>query len=347
MKKIAFWSYYENFAVNNNIFQNECNWYNKLFHKYNKLYSLATNNGYSIKPLSDCLINEIDIFLCYDIPNHGKKIHDVMNTKGIYKILVIEECFEIRPENWDKRFHENFDIIFTWSNDLISNNPEKYKKIYLTNMTLTKNLFNPNQRRLNKLVMINSNKINKSINELYSLRKKIIKNLENNDKFCLYGNDWNRYVFNMNSILSIFNSQKFSFIFRLFHKNYKCWKGIVKNKDFTLANFDFSFTIENTSNLNDYITEKITDSMIVGTIPVYLGASNIQDYFPKNTFIDIRDFKSIKDLNDFIFSMKEDDIVKYRKAIKDFLLSKDAYKFTTDAFAETLVSSFNAAKKFL
>ena len=39
-----------------------------------------------------------------------------------------------------------------------------------------------------------------------------------------------------------------------------------------------------------YMTEKIWDSFKAKTVPVYWGASNIEEYVPKNCFIDYRDF---------------------------------------------------------
>ncbi len=40
-----------------------------------------------------------------------------------------------------------------------------------------------------------------------------------------------------------------------------------------------------------YITEKIWDSFKARSIPIYWGASNIEEYIPINTFIDFRKFE--------------------------------------------------------
>lgn len=48
--------------------------------------------------------------------------------------------------------------------------------------------------------------------------------------------------------------------------------------------FRFSIAIENSST-PDYWTEKIVDCFLGWTIPIYFGAPNIGDYFPKDSFI--------------------------------------------------------------
>lgn len=51
-----------------------------------------------------------------------------------------------------------------------------------------------------------------------------------------------------------------------------------------LAPYRFSLAIENTSK-DDYWTEKISDCFLSYTVPLYWGATNISEYFPKDSFI--------------------------------------------------------------
>lgn len=51
----------------------------------------------------------------------------------------------------------------------------------------------------------------------------------------------------------------------------------------------------------DYVTEKFFNPLVIGSVPVYLGAPNIEDFIPgKNSFVDVRNFDSPKDLADFL-----------------------------------------------
>ena len=59
---------------------------------------------------------------------------------------------------------------------------------------------------------------------------------------------------------------------------------------------------------DDYVTEKFFDPLLVGSVPVYLGAANIQEFQPGgNCFLDVRNFSSPKELADFIKKCCADD----------------------------------------
>lgn len=51
-----------------------------------------------------------------------------------------------------------------------------------------------------------------------------------------------------------------------------------------LARYRYSLAIENSCHPH-YWTEKITDCFLAGTVPIYWGAPNISDYFPKDSMI--------------------------------------------------------------
>ena len=114
-----------------------------------------------------------------------------------------------------------------------------------------------------------------------------------------------------------------------------------------MSQFDFSICFENIKNTKDYFTEKITDSMICGVIPVYYGCPNIDDYFPTNTFIDFRNFDSIENLFDCLLTMPEKKIFTYKKNIRSFLLSKKSYIYTGDYFAKVIKDEILLKKDFL
>ena len=69
---------------------------------------------------------------------------------------------------------------------------------------------------------------------------------------------------------------------------------VVKNKWQALAPYRYSLIIENFRGPN-YWSEKLSDCFLAHTMPIYYGCTNLNDYFPKNSFIsvDIEDNKSI------------------------------------------------------
>jgi len=51
-----------------------------------------------------------------------------------------------------------------------------------------------------------------------------------------------------------------------------------------LAPYRYALAVENYAG-PDYWTEKIADCFLAGTMPIYFGATNIADYFPKESFV--------------------------------------------------------------
>jgi len=58
----------------------------------------------------------------------------------------------------------------------------------------------------------------------------------------------------------------------------------------------------------DYVTEKFFEPLIAGSVPVYLGAPNINDFAPgDHCFVDVRQFESPRALAHFINNCYQDD----------------------------------------
>lgn len=71
----------------------------------------------------------------------------------------------------------------------------------------------------------------------------------------------------------------------------------------TLARYKFTLAFEN-SIARDYVTEKIFDSLTAGSVPVYLGAPNIQDFVPgEHCFINASDFRDPRALADYLLHL--------------------------------------------
>ncbi len=102
-----------------------------------------------------------------------------------------------------------------------------------------------------------------------------------------------------------------------FHKRNK---GYVQDKLSTIAKSKFVVAFENFFK-DDYITEKIFDPMCAGSVPIYYGASNISQSIPKNTYIDMRDFKNYEELYNYISTMSPQTYQTYLNNISNFLNS--------------------------
>ena len=85
-----------------------------------------------------------------------------------------------------------------------------------------------------------------------------------------------------------------------------------------------------------YITEKLFDCLIAGTIPVYLGAPDIADHVPADCFVDFRRLGSYEALYGYLSSLTDDAFEAIRAAGRDFLRSDRARPFAVETWVETL-----------
>lgn len=103
-----------------------------------------------------------------------------------------------------------------------------------------------------------------------------------------------------------------------------------------LSEYRFCLCFEN-MDASGYVTEKIVDCFVAGTVPLYWGARDIKKIIPPDCFIDIRDFSSFEDLNRFLHTLSEQDILKIITAGREYLQSKDGELHEYQAFAHHIM----------
>ena len=99
-------------------------------------------------------------------------------------------------------------------------------------------------------------------------------------------------------------------------------------KHSTVGGFKFSLVIEN-FDYPGYVTEKIVDAMAAGTIPLYLGAPDIEDFIPSELYVDLREFSSPADLASHLDDMDEEFGMAMITRGQEFLMSSrgDVFSF--------------------
>jgi hypothetical protein len=88
--------------------------------------------------------------------------------------------------------------------------------------------------------------------------------------------------------------------------------------------------------LKGWVTEKIFDCLVTGTIPIYWGATDIDAFVPPDCFIDMRQFESYDDLRRFLKSLDEKSIEEYRENGRAYLSSPQFQPFTKQAFVDIM-----------
>ena len=103
----------------------------------------------------------------------------------------------------------------------------------------------------------------------------------------------------------------------------------------TMSDYKFAICFENTS-YPGYVTEKIIDCLVAGVIPVYLGAPDISDFIPPDTFIDMRNFNSWQQLDEYIENISEKQAMEMIEAGRRFLQSSQGQKHSFEGFAQLI-----------
>lgn len=245
----------------------------------------------------------------------GKK---PLKTKRLPKhksVLFIWEPPTIFPLIYKPSNLKRFKKIYTWDDSLVDN--KKFFKFYYPALrSMRADVVPFKDKKL--LAFVFSNKAIAPIDErdLYPARKALIEFFETKEEgeFECYGRGWE-------------------------HLGYKNYKGIAESKSDVIKNFRFTVAYENTKDLPGYVTEKIFDAFEAGSVPIYWGAPNIEQYVPKNCFIDRRQFTSNEELYTFLKEMDEETYTRYLENIHAYLKSEKAALFSIGKFQEIFLQS--------
>lgn len=244
------------------------------------------------------------------------------------KILYLLEPPTLTPHDFEESFWHDFDIIATWNDDLVQRQttfkkPKIIKCYYpeRTNFQGSEVAFD--QRKFCIMVAINSFfwMPAQDYTNLYDERRKIAYWFEKQSpqELDVFGRFWPSELFVFKGPLP-----------GLFP-----FDPTVKIR--TLGEYKFCFCFENTGNTAGYISEKILNCLSSGCVPIYCGARNIEQFIPKNCFIDYRDFSSIEDLYLFLKKISQKEHAAYVHNAQIWLESSASQYFSPEYFAQQMV----------
>jgi hypothetical protein len=110
----------------------------------------------------------------------------------------------------------------------------------------------------------------------------------------------------------------------------------VKEKLDFIRPYKFTIAFENASKPG-WVTEKLTQPMLVNSIPIYFGHSEVKRDFNTKSFINYHDFNNMNKFIEHIIKVDNDDKL-YREYLEQpFFNSKEAYDFSrTDRIVKRL-----------
>ena len=142
------------------------------------------------------------------------------------------------------------------------------------------------------------------------------------NKLDLFGSGWN----NLSNLPSVYR-KKLSIEFKK-NKPY-----FFEDKLKKINEYKFCLCYENASYIGGF-SEKVIHCFVAGVIPVYLGAVDVDDFLPKNTFIDVRKFKSLDSLLFYLENIKKTEAEEIINNGRLFLESEEGKKYSYEGFAE-------------
>lgn len=149
--------------------------------------------------------------------------------------------------------------------------------------------------------------------------------------------------FGSKNLLSLFgaNWHDFSNLPKKWHKRLKKPIALLnpktcKDKIKTTSNYKFAICFENTS-YPGCTTEKIIDCFVAGIIPIYLGAPDITKFVPADSFIDMRNFKSMGNLHKYLLNINQQDALKIISNGRKFLNSPEGKLYSFEGIAKFLL----------
>lgn len=231
--------------------------------------------------------------------------------------------FNFRPNlDIDKRLYDYYNKVLTWEEAKI--NGKNILRFFFPTPTLKviDHTVDFNQK---KLCMLAST-FRKGNG--YDYRRSIVNffNKYYPNDLDLYGNSWPKH-------LRIYKGHipKNQLVV---HEDMVCSQQYAIN---CIRNYKFSFCIENI-NADGWITERIFDTFLAGSVPIYLGAPNIEEYIPADCFIDLRKFKDHNELYMFLRSITKEQYEEYLNRIRKYLESDEAFFFSIEHFMDVILS---------
>lgn len=267
-------------------------------------------------------LSEIDYFCFFEL--HWDWLDTIVRAGYADKMIYCNaEPPVVNPRNcpigysFIKKF---FPYILTWNDEWVDN-----KTIFKRNIPyyFVNTFGNVGFENRKLLTSVSGNKKSEHPDELYSEREKVISFFEEK-----YANDFDFYGTGWDS------------------KQHSGYKGRIEKKSEIYHQYKFAVCFENMKNIKGYVTEKILDCLVMGIVPIYAGAEDIEKYVPRECFIDYWKFECIDDLATFLQNMSEEEYNRYLDAAKMFLNSEMICEFSGTKYAEYIYKVAGISKEF-
>jgi len=238
--------------------------------------------------------------------------------------LIAFENPVILPENWTNL--DGFAKVFSWAK-AETLDPARFVHLNYASRFPSAPLEGPDflDRKLCSAVW--GNKSSPDPRSLYPLRRKMIETFSLHEGFDLFGPGWGLERWATSPFLRT------------------AWKGTIQPglKRRILSRYRFSLAFENAS-FPGYVTEKLFDCLIAGTVPVYYGAPDVAEAlgvkgWSRLPLIDARKFSGPVEILRYLSKMPEREWRSYREAGWAWMNSSAADPYRIETFCDTILDA--------
>ena len=305
---------------------------------YNFLRPLAealAHKGWACQSSDTAPAEQCDTALFVDMPPVDDPYLLAMRRLNRPCFLVILENYLLKSRNRDYRRYDEFAKVFSYDDDAVAQGIA-IKTNYVHPLPIAIETEDISQKtKLACMIFSNSKRTRPRMAYHHRLQTIDFFEKKHPEDFDLYGHDWNRGT-------EIFQTRHPCLHYRLRHlllPRFKrtSWRGMVTGKAAIFARYRFGFCYENCIEIPGYITEKIFDVMMAGSVPVYLGHPATRNHIPTECYIDRAAFASEAEMYDFLKTMPDEMYRKYLRAINAFLSSPASHTFSFEGFVATVV----------
>lgn len=243
--------------------------------------------------------------------------------------VIILEPIVTTPSHYDLEYLSKFKYVFSWASKYFQTTKIKDKLVEINcgselcgpKIIPRENIGNNHipwiswDNKIDGVVIVSCNKQSQHQASIYKLREMLADTLYSNG----YRVDWYGHQY--------------------LHKPY--YKGSIPEKLQLISKYKFHICTENTYSpifSHNYLTEKLAHCLYAGTVPLYMGAYNIDELLPKNSFVDLRNFVTLKDkmnilaqpLLEHLRTFSEKDAEHCREATRQTLSDSKGIFYHTD-----------------
>jgi alpha(1,3/1,4) fucosyltransferase len=360
--KISIVPLYDHY-LNNRLFQFTNTWTDHWQEGNVELYQECLRREHQIGTWDQLPIEQADVVLFLDYPKEFETVLQVKHRAPQARtLLTLYESPLDNPRWFNPRNHQLFDAVLTYNPHRIEQ--QRYFKLQLPIGLPPQTLESVAFEQRSPLVMVNANYyigltslsrpwqflgqiqalkqsgwhcslldyMRSLKGDLRPARRRIARVAEQHypDALDLFGRGW--------------EGRDIGWYYRFFRDSpYRQAKGVAQeDKLQLLSRYRFVIAYENYEGNVGYISEKIFDALYAGTVPIYRGDQNIQNYVWPECFIDGRKFKDEAEMLDFVVRCPQSRWQELQAAGQQYLKSEQIKQFQPTHYVNSLLTAIEA-----